>query len=44
MRRILICSGIHGDPSGIARLERGAAARHPDGILFGGGTSGPGPW
>jgi hypothetical protein len=41
MRRFLICSGIHGDPNGIARLERVAAARHPDGILFAGGILAP---
>jgi hypothetical protein len=43
MRRFLICSAIHGDPIGIARLEGLAAARHPDGILFAGGILAPGP-
>jgi hypothetical protein len=42
MRRFLICSGIHSDPNGIARLEQVALARHPDGILFAGGILAPG--
>ena len=42
MRRFLICSGIHGDPSAVARLGRLAAGWHPDGILFTGGILAPG--
>jgi Icc-related predicted phosphoesterase len=42
MRGFVICGGIHGDPEGIARLERVAAARHPDGILVVGGILAPG--
>ena len=41
MRHFLICSGIHGDLNGIARLERIAAARRPDCILFAGGILDP---
>lgn len=42
MRNFLICSGVHGDPNGIARLERIVAARHPDSVLFAGGILAPG--
>jgi Icc-related predicted phosphoesterase len=42
MRRFLICSGIHGDPNGIARIQRVATTHHPDGILFSGGILHPG--
>jgi Icc-related predicted phosphoesterase len=41
MRRLLLCSGIHGSRDGIERLRRLAAERRPEAILFAGGVLSP---
>ena len=34
MRRLLLCSGLHGNPESPRRLRRLVASRRPDGVLF----------
>src|SRR5262249_3153044 len=48
MRRLLLCSGVHGERRGIDALRRFATGRRPDAILFAGGVLSPqrqvAPW